>query len=108
MSTALTLLNVAIVVLLLARDWGHRRVTLFGLLRPVILAAVVVPFVMPGWDLSGRGLLLILGTAVLGVALGLLTCAFMRVSVDASGQAWTDAGWPYAVAWVVIAGARQL
>lgn len=108
MSTALTVLNIAIVVVLLARDWGHRRITLFGLLRPLILAAVVVPFVMPGWDFTGRGLLLVVGAAVIGALLGILTCTFMRVSVDANGRGWTDAGIAYAVAWVVIAGARQL
>lgn len=107
MATALTLGNLAIVAVLLARDWGHRRVTLFALLRPLLLSAVVIPFVMPGWDLTGNGLLLELATVVAGAALGAGACLFMRVSVDANGQAWTDAGWAYAVVWVAIVAARQ-
>jgi len=107
MSTALTLLNLAIVAVLLARDWGHRRVTLLGLLRPLLLAAVIVPFVMPGWDLTGNGLILAVAAAVVGAVLGVITCLFMRVAVDAAGQTWTDAGLAYAVAWIVIAAARQ-
>ncbi|GIH18087.1 hypothetical protein [Rugosimonospora africana] len=107
MSTALTLANLAIVAVLLARDWGHRRVTLFALLRPLVLSAVVIPFVMPGWDLTGNGLLLELATVVAGAALGVFACLFMRVSVDANGQSWTDAGWAYALVWLAIAAARQ-
>lgn len=48
MSTAITLANLAIVALVLARDLGHRRATMFALLRPLLLAAVVIPFVMSG------------------------------------------------------------
>ncbi|MFR9780600.1 hypothetical protein ACL02O_31695 [Micromonospora sp. MS34] len=108
MSTALTLLNLTIVAVLLARDWGHRRVTLLGLLRPLLLAAVVVPFVSPGWDLAGNGLLLEISAAVVGASLGVLSCLFMRVTVDNRGQMWTDAGVAYAVTWVAIAAARQV
>lgn len=106
--SALTLANLAIVALLLARDWGHRRATLFALLRPLLLSAVVIPFVMPGWDFTGNGLLLELATVVVGAALGVCACLFMRVSADASGQVWTDAGWAYATVWVLIAAARQV
>jgi len=86
MSTAMTFASLAIVVLILARDFGHRRVTLFAVLRPLIAAAIVIPFVAPGWNASGDGLLLEVGALLLGVAVGLLTFAFMRVSVDAAGQ----------------------
>ncbi|MGW5365307.1 hypothetical protein [Actinopolymorpha pittospori] len=108
MSTALTLLNLAIVAVLLVRDWGHRRVTLFGLLRPLLLAAVVVPFVSPGWDLTSNGLVLEVLAAVVGALLGVLSCLFMRVTVDTGGQRWTQAGVAYAVAWVAIAATRQV
>jgi hypothetical protein len=106
-TTIVTVISLAVVALVLARDWGHRRVTLFALLRPLIGIAII-PFVAPGWDLSGRGLPLEGGGLVVGVALGLLAFAFMRVSVDASGQAWTDAGLPYAATWIVIAAARLI
>ncbi len=108
MSTAMTFASLAIVVLILARDFGHRRVTLFAVLRPLIAAAIVIPFVAPGWNASGDGLALEIGALLLGIAVGLLTFAFMRVSVDATGQVWTDAGYPYAVAWVVFTVARLI
>jgi hypothetical protein len=107
MSTVLTLISLATVALVLARDWGHRKVSLFALLRPLI-AVIIVPFVAPGWDLSGPGLPLEIGGLVAGVALGLVTMAFMRVSVDAGGQAWTDTGLPYALLWVVLAALRLI
>jgi hypothetical protein len=45
---------------------------------------------------------------VVGVALGVVTMAFMTVSVDDSGQAWTDTGVPYAALWVVVAALRLI
>jgi hypothetical protein len=48
-----------------------------------------------------------LGAVLAGAAIGVLTCAFMKVSVDSSGQKWTDAGVPYAAIWIVLAGARS-
>src|SRR5262245_61881711 len=101
MSSALTLVSLAIVAVVPLRDWGHRRVTTFALLRPLLLAAVIIPFVMPRWDLTGHGVLLELAAVVAGGVLGVGVSAFMRVSVDAAGQAWTDAGAGYAAAWVV-------
>ena len=107
MSSALTIVSLAIVALVIARDWGHRRVTLFALCRPLI-AVIIVPFVAPGWSASGNGLLLEAAALVLGIAVGLGTSAFMKVSVDANGQAWTDAGYPYAAAWVVFTAVRLI
>jgi hypothetical protein len=107
MSTALTVVSLAVVALLLARDWGHRRVTLFPLIRP-LLGVFIVPFVAPGWNASGNGLYLELGALVLGVAIGMLTFAFIRVSVDEDGQAWTDAGYPYAAIWIGFTALRLL
>lgn len=108
MSTALTLVSLAVVALVLVKDWGHRRVTVFALLRPLLAAAVVVPFVAPGWDASGGGLAMEIGSVVVGGLLGLLASAFAKVTVDADGQAWTDAGLGYAAVWVAITGLRQL
>ncbi len=107
MSTALTLISIAMVVLVLARDWGHRRATLFALLRP-LLAVLVVPFVMPGWDFTGNGLLLEIAAIAVGALLGVFSNLFMRVSVDGEGRMWTDAGIGYAAVWVAVAAARQL
>lgn len=108
MSIVLTLATLAIVAAILVKDWGHRRVTLLALVRPLVMAAVIVPFVMPGWDLSGSGLALEVGSLVAGASIGVLACSLLKVSVDKDGQAWTDAGYPYAIVWIVYAAARQL
>jgi hypothetical protein len=105
MSAVLTIITLAVVALVLGRDWGHRKVSWFALLRPLI-GVIIIPFVSPGWDLSGAGLPLEVGGLVAGVALGLITAAFMKVSVDETGQAWTDTGMPYAIIWIAIAAVR--
>ncbi|ETK34887.1 hypothetical protein [Microbispora sp. ATCC PTA-5024] len=108
MSTALTLAGLAIVAVVLLKDWGHRRATPLGLLRPLLVAAVVVPFVMPGWDMSGGGLVLEIVGLLAGAAIGVLASSFLKVSVDKDGQAWTDAGVAYAAVWIVYTVARQV
>ncbi|MBP2705045.1 hypothetical protein JOL79_14610 [Microbispora sp. RL4-1S] len=108
MSAALTLASLAIVAAVLIKDWGHRKVTPLGLLRPLLVAAVVVPFVMPGWDMSGSGLVLEIVGLLAGAAIGVLASSFLKVSVDENGQAWTDAGYAYAAVWIVYTAARQV
>lgn len=108
MSTALTLVNLAVVGLVLLRDFGHRRVPkVVTLLRPLVLFVLIVPFVMPGWDFTGNGLLLQLAAIVAGAGIGVLTCAFMKISRDGEGQAWSDAGVLYGAVWAVVVLARQ-
>jgi hypothetical protein len=107
MSTPLTIISLAVVALLLGRDWGHRRVTMFALLRPLI-AIVIIPFFAPGWSGSGAGLALEAGGLVLGVAIGLLTFAFMRFSIDDHGQVWSDTGSTYAAIWIAFTAARLI
>jgi hypothetical protein len=107
MSTPLTIISLAVVALLLARDWGHRRVTMLALLRPLI-AIVIIPFFAPGWSGSGAGLALEAGGLVLGVAIGLLTFAFMRFSIDDHGQVWSDTGYTYVAIWIAFTAARLI
>jgi len=90
-------------------DLGHRRLTAFRLLRPLVLTAVVVPFVMPGFDLQGAGLGLEAAAVAAGLVLGLLTAAAMRVERDpGDGSLFTVAGVVYAAIWIVFGAARAL
>jgi hypothetical protein len=107
MSNVLTFAVLGTVALILFRDLGHRRVTLIQLWRPLLVSLAIVPFVMPGWDMAGNGLLLELAALLAGLVFGLLTFSFMKVTVDGAGTTWTDAGVAYAVAWIVLAGARS-
>jgi hypothetical protein len=88
-------------------DYGRRRLTTMRILRPFIAAAVVMPFVAPGLDLRGRGLLLEAAGIAAGVLLGLLAAAAMRVERDPETSVpVTVAGVPYVGIWVVVALAR--
>jgi len=89
-------------------DLGRRRLTRMRILRP-FLGAIIVPFVMPGFDLHGTGLLLEVASCAAGILLGLLAATAMRVERDEKlGSVVTVAGAPYAAIWLVVAAGRLL
>lgn len=107
MSNGMTVAVLAMVVLVLARDLGHRRISWLALLRPIVLPLVMIPFVGVDWDFAGNGLALEAAAVLVGLGVGVLANAFMKVSRGADGQAYTDAGLAYAVVWIVATAARQ-
>lgn len=105
--SAITIVNLVIFAAVLIKDWGHNRVTLFAVMRPLLFSAVIVPFFLPKFDIGGGGLALEAASLAGGAAVGAFACALLRVSVDETGQGWYDAGYAYVVFWVVITALRQ-
>ncbi|WP_433213063.1 hypothetical protein [Microtetraspora malaysiensis] len=109
MSLSLWIGALLIPVAVLLVDAGRRKLTLMRIARPFLITAVIVPFVMPGFDLQGRGLLLEIVGIVVGALLGLAASALMKVEYDGgSRMVMTVAGAPYVLIWGAVSAARTL
>lgn len=106
MPLSVWIINLVVLAAVLEADLGYRKITARRVLRPVIIAAVVAAFWVRGVSLSGNALWVELAAVGAGIVLGLVASALIRVSVNPGGSAYSRAGVPYAVLWVVVVGAR--
>ncbi|MBR7837341.1 hypothetical protein KDL01_28945 [Actinospica durhamensis] len=102
------LVNVLVLVSVLATDLGPaRKIGKARILRPLIVAAVIVPLFIKSPATSGTGLTLEIAGVLLGVVCGLAAAALMRVRRSPqTGKPVSRAGWGYAALWTVVIGAR--
>lgn len=106
--TEAMIVNGIVLITVLATDLGPaRKIGRMRLLRPLIAAAVIIPLFVSRPVLHGNGLAVEIAGIAAGVLGGIGAAALMRVYRNpATGAAVSRAGWPYAIFWTVIVGAR--
>jgi len=101
------IVNLLILAVVLLTDIGHRKVGWGRLVRPFVVALLIVPLFVKSPQLSGNGLLLEGVLLVLGALLGVVGAfSLMRMSRGEDGEVFSNAGRGYAAFWVLVIGAR--
>jgi hypothetical protein len=110
MPTDVLIVNLAVLFAVLEADLGRRKISTFRILRPLLLAAALVPLFIVHPATGGNGEILEIALAGLGALLGLVAASgLMRISFDDASQTYVStAGLAYGAFWVVIIGARLL
>jgi hypothetical protein len=106
--TEAMIINGAVLISVLEGDLGpHRKIGKLRILRPLITVAVVVPLFIYAPVTHGNGLLVELAGVAAGLLGGGIVAALMRVyRSPGTGRPVSAAGLPYALAWIVVVGAR--
>jgi hypothetical protein len=102
------IVNGVVLATVLATDLGPaRKITRIRLLRPVIAAAVIIPFFAASPATSGMALAVEIAGIAAGLLCGLAANALIGVyRSPATGKPASRAGRPYAILWTAIIGAR--
>lgn len=106
--TEAMIINGAVLIAVLEGDLGpHRKIGRLRILRPLITVALVVPLFLDRPVTHGNGLLIELAGLAVGLLCGLIAAMLMRVyRSPRTGKPVSAAGFPYAIVWTVIVGAR--
>jgi len=106
--TEALIINGAVLISVLEGDLGpHRKIGKFRILRPLLTIAIVIPIFIDSPVTHGNGLLVELAGLAAGLFCGLIAIALMRVyRSPRTGRPVSAAGFPYAMLWIVVVGAR--
>jgi hypothetical protein len=105
MPASVWVINLVVLGAVYEADLGHRKITLFRLIRPLLLAAGIVALYFKKVGTTGNGLVFELVLLVLGIGLGLAAASLFHVYRD-KGSPWSQAGVAYAALWALVIGAR--
>jgi hypothetical protein len=107
MNSAL-IVNAVILTAVLESDLGqHRKIGTFRILRPLFIAAGIIPLFLEAVVTTGNGLSLEIAAASAGVILGLVATYLMTVyRSPTTHKAVSRAGFAYAGLWTIVIGAR--
>jgi hypothetical protein len=102
------LVNIAVLAAVLQADLGSRRkLGLHRILRPILLAAGIVPLFLEKITTHGGGLNVELAGVAAGTIGGLIALGLVKVyRSSATGKPVTAAGRGYALLWIAVIGAR--
>jgi hypothetical protein len=106
--TQAEIINGAVLVVTLHGDLGrHRKIGPVRLLRPIVVAAGIVPLFIGPLVTHGAGLAVELAGTAAGMLGGLAALALTRVyRSPRTGKPVSHATWPYALLWTLVIGAR--
>jgi hypothetical protein len=110
MPTDVLIVNIAVLFAVLEADLGRRKISTFRILRPLLLAAGIIPLFIVHPATAGNGEILEVALAGLGALLGVVAArGLMKVNFDAVSQKYVStAGAAYGIFWVAVIGARLL
>jgi hypothetical protein len=106
--TQAMVINAVVLIAVLEADLGpHRKIGVFRIVRPLLMAAAIVPLYLTALTTHGMGLTLEIAGAAAGLLLGLLATSLMTVyGSPKTGKPASRAGYGYAAVWTVVIGAR--
>jgi hypothetical protein len=102
------IVDAVLLVAVLEADLGrHRKIGRFRILRPLGIAALIIPLYLKAVATTGNGLSLEIAAAAAGIVLGLIATSLMGVHRSPNtNKPVSHAGFAYAALWVVVIGAR--
>ena len=103
------LINAIVLIAVLQADLGpHRSISLWRILRPILLMCVIVPIYLMSPARHGLGLTLELAATAIGIVLGLAVSLLVHVyRSPRTGRPVSRAGVAYAAVWIAVIGARS-
>jgi hypothetical protein len=106
--TEAMVINGLVLAATLEADLGpHRKIGKIRILRPLITVALVIPLFLESPVTHGNGLLVELAGVAAGLFGGAMVAGLMRVyRSPKTGKPASASGFPYAIVWTLIVGAR--